>query len=222
MHVLAVAAHPDDETLGCGGTLLRHLGDGDQIHWLIVTEASGSRWDDAFRANQREQVAAVDAAFPFASRTWLGKPSAALETLPLGDLVEAIREVVATVRPEVVYLPNRSDAHSDHRLVARAAMAALKSFYLAELGVRRVLAFESPSETDAAPALPENAFVPNVFVDISSTLERKLEIFSLFASEVHPGHGPRGLSAVRALARHRGATVGVEYAEAFMLLLERV
>jgi N-acetylglucosamine malate deacetylase 1 len=222
MRVLAIAAHPDDETLGCGGTLLRHLDAGDEIHWLIVTEASGPRWDDAYRATQRTQVEAVSAAFPFASRTWLGQPSAGLDTVPLADLVEAVREVVATVRPEVVYLPNRSDAHSDHRLVSRAAMAALKSFYLAELGVRRVLAFESPSETDAAPALAENAFVPNVFVDVSATLERKLEIFSLFASEVHPGHGPRGLSAVRALARQRGATVGVESAEAFMLLLERV
>ena len=89
------------------------------------------------------------------------------------------------------------------------------------LGVRRVLAFESPSETDAAPALAEGAFVPNVFVDISTTLERKLELCGMFASEIHADHGPRGLSAVRALARHRGAAVGVEYAEAFMLLLER-
>lgn len=221
MRVLAIAAHPDDETLGCGGTLLRHLGAGDEIHWLIVTDASGPRWDDAYRELQRRQVEEVSTAFPFASRTWLDQPSTRLDTLPLGDLVEAVREVVAAVRPEVVYLPNRSDAHSDHRVVSRAAMAALKSFYLAELGVRRVLAFESPSETDTAPALAEGAFMPNVFIDISDTLERKLEIFGLFASEVHDGHGPRGMSSVRALARHRGATVGVEYAEAFMLLMER-
>ena len=221
MRVLAIAAHPDDETLGCGGALLNHLAAGDEIHWLIVTEASGSRWDDAYRQTQRDQVERVGAAYPFASVTSLGQPSARLETLPLADLIEAISTVVTTIRPEIVYLPNRSDAHSDHRIVSRAALAALKSFYLAELGVRRVLAFESPSETDAAPALAEDAFVPNVFVDVSDTLERKLAIFGLFATEVHPGHGPRGLSAVRALARHRGATVGVEYAEAFMLLLER-
>jgi N-acetylglucosamine malate deacetylase 1 len=221
MRVLAIAAHPDDETLGCGGTLLRHLADGDEIHWLIVSEASGPRWDDAYRQVQRDQVQAVDEAFPFTSRTWLGQPSTQLDTLPLADLVEGIREVVVTVRPEVVYLPNRSDAHSDHRVVSSAASAALKSFYLGELGVRRVLAFESPSETDAAPTWAEGAFVPNVYVDISATLERKLELFGLFASEVHTGHGPRSLSSVRALARHRGAAIDVEYAEAFMLLMER-
>lgn len=221
MRVLVIAAHPDDETLGCGGSLLRHAMDGDEVHWLIVTSASGSRWDDAYRELQVRQVEAVSVAYPFASRTWLGQPSTGLDSVPLAGLVEGVSGVVARIRPEVVYLPNRSDAHSDHRVVARAAMAALKSFHLSALGVRRVLAFESSSETDTAPALTENAFVPNVFVDISDTLERKLEIFGLFASEVHAGHGPRGMSAVRALARYRGATIGVQYAEAFMLLMER-
>jgi LmbE family N-acetylglucosaminyl deacetylase len=221
MRVLAIAPHPDDETLGCGGTLLRHRAEGDELHWLLVTDASGPLWDDGYRQLQREQVEAVEAAFPFASLTWLRQPSTRLDALPMADLVEAIRDVIVAVRPDTVYVPNRSDAHSDHRVVFRAATAALKSFYLGGLGVRRVLAFESPSETDAAPALAEDAFVPNVFVDVSSTLERKLELFQLYASEVHPGHGPRSLSAVRAIARHRGAAVNVEYAEAFMLLMER-
>lgn len=221
MRILAIAAHPDDETLGCGGTLLKHVAAGDEVHWVIVTAATGPEWDDAYRRVQREQVEAVGAAYPVASRTWLGLPSTRLDALPLADLIDRLRTVVREVRPEVVYLPNRSDAHSDHRIVSTAAMAVLKSFYLGDLGVRRVLAFESPSETDAAPALAEGAFVPNVFVDIGATFARKLEIFGLFASEVHAGFGPRGLSAVEALARHRGATIGVEYAEAFMLLHER-
>jgi N-acetylglucosamine malate deacetylase 1 len=220
MRVLSIAVHPDDETLGCGGTLLKHAVRGDEIHWLIVTEAAAPLWDDAYRAVQARQIAAVREAYEFASLSWLKFPSARLDTLPLGELIPALRERVAAIRPEVVYVPNRSDVHSDHRIVFSAAMAVVKSFYMQSLGVRRVLACEAPSETDAAPALAENGFIPNVFVDVSTTFARKLEIFRLFATEVHDGFGPRGTSAVEALARHRGATVSVEYAEAFMLMME--
>jgi LmbE family N-acetylglucosaminyl deacetylase len=221
MRVLSIAVHPDDETLGCGGTLLKHAAAGDEIHWLIVTAAAAPQWSAEVIDRQRQQIEAVEGAYPFRSLSWLKLPTTQLDHLPLGDLVAAIRERVAAVRPEVVYIPNRSDAHSDHRVVFSASMAVLKSFYLPSLGVRKVLACEAPSETDAAPALAENAFVPNVFVGVSATFARKQEIFALFASEVHEGFGPRGISAVEALARHRGAAVGVQYAEAFMLMLER-
>jgi len=220
MRVLAIAVHPDDETLGCGGTLLKHVSAGDEIHWVIVTSAVQPLWSDDFIWRQREQVEAVERAYPFTSLSWLKFPAAQLEQLPLNGIVGAIRDRVAAIRPEVVYIPNRSDAHSDHRVAFAASMAVLKSFYLQSLGVRRVLACEAPSETDAAPALAENAFVPNLFVDVSATFQRKMEIFRLFATEVHAGFGPRGESGVQAVARHRGAAVGLEYAEAFMTMME--
>jgi N-acetylglucosamine malate deacetylase 1 len=220
MKVLAIAVHPDDETLGCGGPLLRLAEEGASLHWLLLTSIHPSFGTPEQAARQARQIEAVRAAFPFVTFDWLKHPTAELERVPMGQLVGQIREIVAQVRPEVVFIPNRSDAHSDHRIAFQASHAVLKSFYLKALGVRRVLLCEVISETDAAAPLPENAFIPNVFVDISATLERKLEIMSQFQSEVHPEPGPRSLSAIRAQARCRGATVGAEYAEAFMLLRE--
>lgn len=223
MDVLAIAVHPDDETLGCGGTLLRHLASGDTIHWLVVTATTVPDFSAERIQTQERQIAAVREAYGFASMQWLRFPSTRLETLPVNALIGAMREAIAAVRPEVVYVPNRSDVHSDHRVVFEASMAVLKSFYMRSLGVRRVLACEVPSETDAGPALAEQAFVPNVFVDVSETLRQKLRIMGdVFESELQGPFMPRGLSALEALARHRGAAIGVEFAEAFMLMREIV
>lgn len=222
MNILTIAVHPDDETLGCGGTLLRMAAEGASLHWLLLTAIHPPHCPPEQVTRQQRQVEAARTAFPFASLEWLKHPAIELDRVPMGQLVNDIRAVVARVRPEVVFIPNRSDAHSDHRVAFDAIHAVLKSFYLKSLGVRRVLMCEVISETDAAAPLPENAFVPNVFVDISATLERKLEIMSLFQSELHPEPLPRSLSAIRAQARFRGATVATEYAEAFMLLREIV
>jgi LmbE family N-acetylglucosaminyl deacetylase len=218
--VLAIAVHPDDETLGCGGTLLKHRTEGSAVHWLLLTAAHEPEFPAEQIRQQQRQVDEVKAALPFSSLHWLRLPSTRLDQRPLQELVTGIRKVVETVRPAIVYVPNHTDVHSDHRVAAAAVHAVLKSFYLRSLGVRRVLACEVMSETDAAPPLPGAVFVPNVTVDISATLERKLALMALFRSEVHPEPGPRSPSAIRALARVRGATIGVEYGEAFMLVRE--
>ncbi len=220
MKVLSISVHPDDETLGCGGALLKHAAAGDELHWLLVTAAKAPDFPPAQIRRQAGQVKAVQAAYPFNQLHWLKLPTTRLETLPLNQVVDRLREVMETVHPEVVYVPHRGDVHSDHRVVHDAAMAITKSFYMRSYGIRRVLACEVLSETDASPALAGTAFLPQVLVDISSTLDRKVEIFELFQSEVHPGFLPRTGSALRALARYRGASIGVEYAEAFMLLRE--
>lgn len=222
MNVLSIAVHPDDETLGCGGTLLGHASAGDELHWLLVTAAHEPDYSPALLTQQANQVLLVEKAYPFDSLNWLKLPTSKLESIPLDTLINSIRQFVERVRPEVVFVPNRSDAHSDHRIVSLAALAVLKPYYMRSLGVQRVLACEVPSETDATAPLVENVFVPNVFVDVSKTLQRKLEIMSLYQTELHSDPLPRGLSAIQALARHRGATVGVEYAEAFMLIREVV
>jgi LmbE family N-acetylglucosaminyl deacetylase len=218
--VLAIAVHPDDETLGCGGTLLKHQADGSPVHWLLLTSAHAPEFSPEQISQQQRQVETVKAAFSFSSLHWLQLPSTRLDRLPLLELVTAIKQVVAEIRPAIVYVPNHTDAHSDHRVAAQAVHAVLKSFYLRSLGVRRVLACEVLSETDAAPPLPGTAFLPNVTVDITATFEKKLALMELFRSELHPEPGPRSPSAIRAQARCRGATIGVEYGEGFMLVRE--
>jgi LmbE family N-acetylglucosaminyl deacetylase len=220
MKYLVIGVHPDDETLGCGGTLLRAARAGDEIHWLLVTAMSLQDYSPDEINVQREQVEAVRQAYPFHSLTWLKHPASRLDLLPLTELVESLRKPIAEVRPDVVFVPYQGDAHSDHRVVFDASLAVLKMFYMRSLGVARVLACETPSETNASPPVPGRVFVPNVYIDISEALERKLAIMSLYNTEVQRGHLPRGLSAISALARYRGSSIAAEYAEAFMLVQE--
>jgi len=218
--VMVVAPHPDDETLGCGGTLLKYAGEGAGLCWVVVTTAGSDLFSSNVIAQQKSQVEAVRTAYPFDRFHWLNAPAAGLTEAQLPGLVRELADVAEEVRPEIVFVPNSSDVHSDHRLVFAACAGAFKSFYMKRLGIRRLLAYETLSETDAATPSPLPPFTPTTFVDISATLERKLEILELFESEIQPEPMPRTLSAVRALARVRGATVGVEAAEAFCLLRE--
>lgn len=220
MKVLVIGTHPDDEVLGCGGTLLRLKDEGHEVHWLLVTAMGEGDFPPAARQQQADQVEAAAKAFGYHGFTWLRLPALRLDTLPLADLVQALHAHLSGLQPQWVFIPHLGDAHSDHRIVAQAAHSATKSFYMKALGIQRVLACEIPSETDAAPPLPGQAFLPTLTVDISATLERKLARFADYPTEVHPEPGPRSPSAIRALARSRGAACGLPYAEAFMLIRE--
>lgn len=216
--VLAIAPHPDDETLGCGGTLLRHRARGDEIHWLIVT-ALTPRFGDAARIARRErEIAAVAAAFGFASTVELGFETTTLDREPVGDLVARVAEAVDRLRAETVYLPHPGDAHSDHRAVFQAGIGATKCFR--HPSVKRVLAYETLSETNFGLdplALP---FRPTSYAPIAPWLGRKVEIMSLYEGETGAHPFPRSERAIRAQATLRGTECGAEAAEAFMLIKE--
>jgi len=220
MRVLVIAPHPDDETLGCGGTLLKHVAAGDSVSWVIVTKAYEPRWPADVIARREREIEQVSAAYGFANRFRLTFPAARLDTVPLEDLMAAINEIVVKVRPDWIYTVHAGDVHTDHRAVFQATMSAVKSFNSANKGVSRLLSYETISSTDAMPPAPSTVFLPNVYCDITPYIERKLEIMSLYEGEVHPYPLPRALESIRALARFRGATVAAEYAEAFMLLRE--
>ena len=217
MRVLVIAPHPDDETLGCGGTLLKHIAAGDSVSWVIVTKAYEPRWPAEVIERRERQIEQVSAAYGFAKRFRLTFPAARLDTVPLEDLMTAFNEIVAEVKPDWIYSVHSGDIHSDHRAVFEATMSAVKSF---NSSVSRLLSYETISSTDATPPRPATVFLPHVYCDITPFLERKLEIMSLYEGEVHPYPLPRALESIRALARFRGATVAREYAEAFMLLRE--
>ncbi len=222
MKVIVISVHPDDETLGCGGTLLKHSAQGNDLFWLIATKANEPQWSAQEIARKAAEVDKVAKAYGMEQVFRLGFPAARLDTVPRVDLIERIREVVSKVKPETVYLVHGGDVHTDHRIVFDASMSVLKPFYMAGLGIRKVLCYETLSSTDAAAPQVEKAFVPNVFCDITPHIDRKIEIVALYETEAHPDPMPRGPSAIRALARYRGATIGVEYAEAFMLVRELV
>lgn len=220
MNVLVISAHPDDETVGCAGSLLSHRAHGDKLYWLILTKAHTPAWSvDIIQAKEAE-VQSVAKAYTMEQYFWPGLPSTQLDSVPLNDVIVQVRSVLETVRPQVVYTVHQGDIHTDHYVVFEAVSIVLKPFHMRKFGVQRLLSFETLSSTDAAPPLPGRVFTPNILRDITPHIERKLEIMDLYHTEIQPDPLPRGPSAIRALARYRGSIVGVDYAEAFMLIRE--
>ena len=218
---LVIAPHPDDETLGCGGTLLRAKAAGEEVGWLIVTGISEASGCTAERVAQRNhEIAAAATAYGIDEVVRLDLPTATLDAIPKSDIVVAISSHVAQIKPTDIYLPFRRDAHSDHAVVFDAASAATKWFRYPS--IMRIFAYETQSETDFDIAPDSPGFRPNVFVDISDVLEEKLRIAQIFASEFAKHPFPRSVEGIRALATLRGAASGFVAAEAFMLLRARV
>jgi len=217
MNVLVISVHPDDETLGCGGTILKHRMQGDTVNWMIITEGvQADGYSREFLSERNDQVKAVSEAYQFRNVFEMRFPAARLHAVDFSQLLEGVRNVIQEVKPRVVYTVNRSDVHTDHQIAAKAVLSATKSFRAPF--VKRVLMYECLSETEVMAALPESCFLPNAYSDISDLLEIKIGIMAIYESEVQLEPFPRSVDAVRALARFRGATVGVQYAEAFMLL----
>jgi len=222
MRVLVIAPHPDDETLGCGGTLLKHRAAGDEVCWLVVTKAYEPQWLAEDIARREREIETVAEAYDFENTFRRTFPAARMDTVPLHDVIKDFSEVISETRPDCVYTVHGGDVHSDHRVVFAATVAAVKSFRGDRHGVSRLLSYETISSTDAMPPTRSTVFAPNVYSDITRHMDRKLEIMSLYETEVQPSPLPRSLESIRALARFRGSTVAVDYAEAFMLLREVV
>lgn len=219
--VVVVAPHADDETLGCGGTLLRHRDDGDQVHWVIVTQMSEQAGYSKEEIRRRsEEVAVVSRQYGFKHVHNLTLPVSRLDVLPMADLVSRIGAAFQQATPEIVYLPYRGDVHTDHALVFDAAVACTKWFRFPF--VRRILAYETLSETDFSLDLQTRGFRPNVFVDITNYINQKVALMNVYETEVGDFPFPRSEQTIRALASLRGAACGVQAAEAFMLLRERI
>lgn len=215
--VIIISAHPDDETLGAGGTLLKHKNQGDEINWLIVTDVFENEGFSKERVLSRKlEIEIVSKHFSFNNVYKLGYPTMKLNDTVLFELVNKISSIFQELKPEIIYVMNRSDAHSDHRIVFEAVMSCTKSFRYPY--VKKVLMYECLSETEFAPILPERVFQPNYFVDISDFIEKKIEIMKIFNSELGEHPFPRSIKNIEALATYRGATVGVKYAESFQII----
>jgi len=213
--VLIIAVHPDDETLGCGGTLLKHKSNGDAIHWLIGTETiSGTE----FYNLREEEIEKVSKLYAFDSVHNLQLKTMHVDEYTMSDLVGKMSKVINEVQPNIIYLPFKGDVHSDHRHIFDAAYSCTKSFRYPF--IQKIYMIETLSETEFAPSTNEDSFIPNVFVDITPFMEKKLEIIQIFKSEIAAHPFPRSIRNLKALATLRGATAGCEYAESFMLLKE--
>jgi LmbE family N-acetylglucosaminyl deacetylase len=222
MSVLVVAAHPDDEILGCGGTMARLAREGHEVRIAILAEGMSSRSAHREDADPRQlqhlHTRAQQAADKVgAKEVVLCKlPDNRLDTVPLLDIVKMVEELVARFRPEVVYTHHPGDLNVDHGIVHRAVLTATRP--VAAHCVRDVYAFEVPSSTEWSFQRLEPLFRPSVFVDITETLETKIEALACYDTETRKFPHPRSPEALRAIATRWGSVVGLPAVEAFELI----
>lgn len=205
--VVVVAVHPDDETIGCGGTIIKHLNKGDEVHCILVTKGNAEQkviWDK------------VKDTYHFTSVTELDFPELDLMDKSLNELIPPLSKAISAIQPQTIIIPNRSDAHSDHKAIFNAVASCTKAFRYPF--IEKVLMMEVISETDFALPLPEGQFIANYYVDITTEFEKKQEILKIYESELLPYPQTRNLNTMQALNRYRGSQINAEYAEAFMNL----
>lgn len=214
--VLVVAAHADDEVLGCGGTLARHVAENDSVHVLYLADGVTSRGGDADAQLRRLRASKRACSVLGVSEiSYLGLPDNRLDSLPLLDVVQPLEALLARIQPRIIYTHHWGDLNVDHQVAQQAVLTACRP--VPGQSVREILAFEvvSSSEWGNPGLLP---FLPNHFVDISTYQMTKQAALDCYAEEMRPAPHSRCAPHVAALALHRGHSVGVEAAEAFMVL----
>mgnify|MGYP000159185334 CR=1 FL=1 len=214
LRVAVVSAHPDDETLGAGGTLAKHVAFGDEVHACIVTQVYTPDWTEETVEIARTQAEEALKTLGIASASFLGFPTVKLNTVPGKELNDKVSKFIEHIDPQVVYAPFPGDLNNDHQIVARAAAIAVRP----TMGRKRcLLYFETLSSTEWGRMFLHSDFRPNVYVDIGSTIEKKLEAAGCYQYEIKKHPHPRSIEGIRTLARLRGMEAGIEAAEAFML-----
>lgn len=221
--ILVIAAHPDDEILGCGGTMASHSAKGDEVHVLILAEGLtsrdqvrdrnshidelGSLGEDANKANKLLGVTSV---------TLHDFPDNRMDSLARLDVVKVVESFIEKIEPDTVYTHHCGDVNIDHRVIHEAVVTACRPMPGSQ-GVTTLLFFEVSSSTEWQPPGSNAPFLPDWFIDISGELELKLQALKVYESEMRPWPHARSIKAVEHLARWRGATIGVNAAEAFKL-----
>lgn len=213
-NVIVIAPHPDDETLGVGGTILKHKENGDKVACIFVTNIFEDQNYSSNRVkNRQSEIEQVSKLYDLDQVYKFNYPTATLDSSSILKLIPDFSNIFNAFKPNVIYLPNGSDIHSDHRIVFESAMSCTKSFRYPF--IEEILMYETISETEFAP---NNNFQPNYFINISDYFSKKLEIMQIYSTELQEHPMPRSLKNIEALATFRGAAIGKNYAESFKLI----
>jgi LmbE family N-acetylglucosaminyl deacetylase len=221
--ILVVAAHPDDEILGCGGAMARHATEGDEVHILFLAEGVTARYPHAdleaaaAEIEAREEMARQAAKQLGAQEPcFIRNPDNRLDMVPLIDLAKLVERKIVSVTPSTIYTHHGGDLNIDHRRVHEAVVTACRP--MATHPVKSIYGFEVLSSTDWALSNAFEPFRPRLFIDIADYLERKLGALDCYEGELRPFPHPRSREAAMALAKCRGATAGCLAAEGFEVL----
>ncbi|MBC8296475.1 MAG: PIG-L family deacetylase [Pelagibacterales bacterium] len=223
-NILIIAPHPDDETLGCGGTIFKHKKKGDNVFLVIITsvktitDSNGNInkfYKNSITQNRENQK--IKKFYNFKKIFYLNFPTTRLDVIPFGDIAKSIDNTIKEVKPEVVYLPSIFDSHTDHYVTVKATLNCIKWFR--NNSIKRVLGYEVLSETNFNYL--EGVFKPNVYIDISSFLQKKINAMKIYKTELKKHPFPRSPESIKSLAILRGSESGVKAAEAFHLYIDR-
>lgn len=216
-NVLIVVAHADDEALGCGGTIAKHVANGDIVQLLILADGVTSRsntttFESADRNHASDKATKI---LGIDHTVRLDLPDNCLDSLPLLKIVQAIENVIQKFRPSVIYTHHYGDLNVDHQITHRAVMTACRP--LPGHCVKEIYTFEVLSSTEWNISFAQS-FLPQLFVDITDYLDTKMKALEAYQLEMRPAPHSRSFKHIHALSLHRGHSSGVDFAEAFMVM----
>jgi LmbE family N-acetylglucosaminyl deacetylase len=216
MNILVIAPHPDDEVLGCGGTIGRFSCEGNKVTLCIVTKPYTPDWSIEYIEKKTVEIEKSNKKLGISKTIFLGFPTIKLDTIPQKELNDALLKVINETTPVIVFIPHNGDVNKDHRIVHEAALVATRP--IQSTVVKKILAYETLSETEWGHSIAP--FRPGVYIDITGFIEMKKDAMRLFETELRDAPHPRSIDLISALAMKRGSEIGVNYAEAFMLIRE--
>lgn len=217
--ILVVVAHPDDEVLGCGGTIAKLAKKNVEVKLLIIADGVSSRAEsDGTKSLEKRKGSCLMSAniLGISEVKFLDLPDNSLDSVPLLKIVNAIEDFSAEFLPEIIITHHSGDLNIDHQIVFQACITAFRP--TPRGSVNMILSFETPSSTEWQAPLTANYFIPNWYVDISDTMEQKIQAFSFYSDEKREFPHPRSEKGLRALAAYRGTAISCNAAEAFVLI----
>ena len=221
MKVLIIAPHPDDEVLGCGGSIKKWTKEGNEVYLCVVTKAYAPDWTEEYIENKKKEVDKSAKVLGIQKVFFLNLPTVKLDTIGQKEINDAMTRCVEQVKPEVLYIPHRGDLNKDHRIVFESALVVSRT--KPNSSIKKVLSYETLSETEwGVQTIKKMAdvFLPNMYIDISDTVKDKLEAMKCYKSELKEFPHPRSLKGITVLSEKRGMEAGLKNAEAFMVVKE--
>lgn len=215
--VLVVAAHADDEVLGCGATIMRHVAEGDIVYAVFMADGVSSRIGSNNKdlATRNEQAENARAILGIKKNFYMGFPDNRMDTIPLIEIVQQLEKIIDRLQPNIVYTHHHGDLNVDHRITHQAVLTACRP--IPDSSLQAIYTFEVASSTDWANQ-NNSSFIPCHFINIEKYLERKIAALDAYSLEMRPVPHSRSIEHIVYLSHHRGHTVGLVAAEAFMIV----
>ena len=217
--ILVIAPHPDDETIGCGGTILKHIKAGDKVSCIFVTKLKkNNKWSEKLVKKKEKEIDRIKKIYKFSFFKRLDFLPTELDKVPFKKLVTEFTKLFSLIKPEVIYIPYINDVHTDHKIVSKAATSSAKWFRSSS--IKQINMYETLSETNFN-FVEKKVFQPNLFIDISKFLEKKIKICSCYKTEFGKHPFPRSKESIKALAILRGSQSGYKAAESFKVVFKK-